>query len=180
MRIQNSKNHYGIVAKSLHWVIAFAIFTMLGLGFVAKNITDRALIGQLFWVHKSLGLTLLAAMLLRLIWRLINTTPRYPAQTPSWQITVAKTVHWCFYISIISTIIIGWLVSSTGKHGITLWGWFDAALPTGRNRALHHLTEAWHYWLAWLIVGLITLHIAAALKHWLVNRDRIMQRMLFD
>ena len=180
MRIHNTNHQYGMVSKCLHWLIAATIFVMLGLGFVAKNINNKTLIGQLFWIHKSLGLTLLLAMLLRLVWRVTNVSPGYPARTPRWQIIAAKTVHWGFYISITITIIIGWVASSTGKHGVSLWGWFNATLPTGRNRALHHLTEAWHYWLAWLIVALIVIHIAAALKHWLINQDRIMQRMLLD
>ena len=177
MRIQNTRHQYGIMSKCLHWLIAVAIFGMLGLGFVAKNISNKAVIGQRSGSTNPLGYHCLPPCCCVLCG--VSSIYRSQVRTPSWQIIAAKSVHWCFYISIITTIIIGWLVSSTGKHGVFLWGWFDATLPTGRNRTLHHLTT-WHYWLAWLIVGLIVTHIAAALKHWLINRDRIMQRMLLD
>lgn len=177
--LRNTPAHYGWMAKALHWLIAPIVIAMLALGFYAHDFAPKALKSNLFFVHKSLGLCLLALMLGRLIWRWMNTSPGYPDTIPLWQRLAARGVHWGFYVAIIATLVIGWVMSSMGTYGVSFWGWFDATLPLAKSKSTQHLLHSWHTILAWVIIALIALHLLAALKHAFINRDGIFQRMWF-
>jgi cytochrome b561 len=176
--IKNTKTTYGSISKVFHWVIALGVFTMLALGFIANNIEQKKWVGQLFWAHKSLGLTLLALMVMRLFWRFHNTTPGYGPHIKAWQAVAAKTLHWFFYAILFAMLATGWVATSTGKHGVSFWGWFNATLPMAPSKAIHHLSEDWHTALAWLIITLIVVHVLAACKHHFADHDDVLTRML--
>jgi cytochrome b561 len=176
--IKNTRTSYGSVSQCFHWLIAVGIITMLALGFIASNTEQKKWAGQLFWVHKSLGLTLLTLMLMRLLWRLYNTAPDYGPHIKRWQVMAAKSLHWGFYVVLFAMFTSGWITTSTGKHGVSFWGWFDATLPMTRSKATHHLSGDWHTALAWVIIGLIVVHVLAACKHHFVDRDDVLKRML--
>lgn len=176
--LKNTSKSYGSISKWLHWLIAIAVITMLALGFIASNIEQQAWVSKLFWVHKSLGLTVLAAMVLRLAWRFINISPSYGPHVKPWEALAAKGLHWFFYIAIFAMLATGWITSSTGKYGVSFWGWFNATLPMAPSKSIHHFTEHWHGTLAWLIVALIVFHVLAACKHHFFDRDDVLTRML--
>ena len=75
MQWRNTTQQWGSVAKLLHWSIALGVLVMIGLGWWAGRLPYGPLKVDVFWVHKSLGMLILAAMVLRLIWRLFNPAP---------------------------------------------------------------------------------------------------------
>ena len=170
---------YGRVAIALHWIIALLVLCQIGLGWWIVDLpkSPPGLRAGWFNLHKSIGLTIGLLMLFRLGWRIGHSPPPLPESTPRWQVRAARISHFLFYAALIVQPVVGYLGSSFTRYpikyfGVTLphWGW-DAP-------ALKDLCSAVHLGLACLITVLVAIHIAAALKHLLVNRDGVFQRML--
>ena len=146
-------DNYGQIAKFLHWSIAFGIISLLVLGFIMINVTSRSTSLRLIELHKSIGLTLLALMTIRLVWRLINPTPRYPTQLSSWQKKLASYSHYIFYLIIFGIILVGWIMSGFGGHVTHLWGILNVTLPLPLNSQLERTGETIHLMLAYFFEG---------------------------
>lgn len=144
-----------------------------------------------FQLHKSIGLTILALSLARLGWRLVNRPPPLPPAMRAWERVGARAVHWAFYVLMVAVPFTGWLYASVQwREGTplavpTLWfGQFEVPHLFGLDgqppRVRHRLAEGFeetHEWLAWVMVGLLAVHVAAALKHRLVDRDGVLASM---
>ena len=105
---------YDNVAKTLHWLIAFAIIAMLIIGWTMTNIgKDNPWRFGLFQWHKSIGITILLLSLIRLVWRLTHTAPPLPEHMPAWEKFAAKATHWFFYVLIIGMPLAGWVLISS-------------------------------------------------------------------
>lgn len=178
-----STTRYDRVAIALHWAMAIAIIFMLLLGFFMSDLSPLSLKTQAFQFHKSLGLTLLALAFVRLAWRLLHPAPAYPAHMKPWERFAAHASHWGFYGFMIAMPLSGWFIISTssnkfptqyfGMFKVPLLNWFGAHTKTA-----HEVFETMHYWLAIAVIALLALHIAAALKHHLFDRDTVLMRML--
>jgi len=178
MPLANTDNHYGAITKLFHWTIALLIIGMLILGHVMGNISDKPLRGELFGIHKSLGLLILAIMILRLLWRFGNKTPSLPSHLPRWQQRSARANHCLLYIAIILMPITGIVMSTTAGYPPSFFGLFTLAAPIVKSKALAGLFSDVHITLSWIIVALLSLHILAALKHHFIHRDYVLTRML--
>lgn len=196
MAATGSTHRYTAVAILLHWAIAAAILANLFLGWwMAEAIDDpatqaRAIAG--FQLHKSLGLTVLVLSTLRLLWRLTHTPPPLPDGMPLWERFAAKATHWAFYALMIVVPLSGWTYVSAQwaddkpLNVPTLWfglfhvpHLFDAhAMTDAARKAAADRNLTAHFYLAWSMAGLFVLHVAAALKHHYVDRDKVMIQML--
>ena len=162
-------DRYSRVAIWLHWVTAASV-----LANVAIALAYRPLMG---W-HKAIGLTVLVLTVGRLAWRLAHSAPPLPANVKRWETGVAHAVHWSFYLLLLAMPISGWLmVSGAEKRRPLNWfGAFDIPyLPVGR--AAGAVGHDAHSVLGWLMIALVVLHIAAALRHHVLLRDRTLVRM---
>lgn len=196
MRVSSAR--YGTVAIVFHWTIALAILAMLPLGWwMTSAINDPANMGAAFkayQIHKSIGLTVLVLSVLRLLWRLTHPVPPLPPEMKGWEKLAAHLTHIGFYILIIALPLTGWIYVSAGWSASTdspfaiptIWfGYFEwphISMIAGAGDATRSTTarlslEA-HEWLGWGATALIVLHVAAALKHHLVNHDDVLNRML--
>ncbi len=168
---------YDRVAVFLHWTIALLIIGMIAVGLTMEDypISIRFLAINL---HKSFGLTILALSLFRLYWRLRNPAPPLPEGMSSFEQFAAKASHWFFYFLIIAMPLSGWLfVSAYGKYPTVFFTLFEVPhLPVAK--ALGAPLKIAHYYLAMGTLGLLALHIAAALKHHFINHDTVLRRML--
>ena len=191
-----NEQRYTAVAIVLHWAIAAAILSNLIVGWWMKNAIDetaaQARAIAAFQLHKSIGLTVLLLTVLRLLWRFTHKPPPPPAGMARWERFSAKAAHWAFYILMVVVPLSGWTyVSSQWADGKplnvpTLWfglfrvpHLFDAHAMTDATRAaVSERNAAAHYYLAWSLAGLFVLHVAAALKHHFLNRDRVLTQML--
>lgn len=176
---------YHAVAILLHWVIALLIVGLLVVGLIMGNVEPPELKFKLYQLHKSFGMTVLALSLLRLLWRLTHRAPPLPPQTKLWEKWAARAVHWGFYVIMIGMPLIGWLGVSASpmKMPLQIFGLFNVPLlpffdgvadPRGTAEALF---EA-HGIMAWSAIGLLVLHLGAALKHHFIMRDDVMLRMM--
>lgn len=189
---------YTAVAIVLHWAIAFAILFMIPLGFWMHIQAEHGNVSQglfdAYQLHKSIGLTVLALSVVRLGWRLANPPPPLPEHMPGWEKLIAKATHWAFYALMLGLPLSGWLYVSAGWsiHDNaalpvpTRWfGLFQAPHLFGLDRApldvRHDAAEAAftaHWVLAYAAIGLAVLHVAAALKHHLFDRDATLAHMV--
>ena len=169
---------YPRFAVMLHWIIAIGVLVLLATGAymvgVPKNTAAR---GLYFNLHKSVGIFTGGFIILWIIWRSRHRAPELPATMPRWERTAAGWNHTLFYLLMVFVTAFGYLTSSFSAYGPKLfgiplphWGWDDPAL---RGRFAD-----WHRLVAWIFAVSIVLHILAALKHLVFDRDGVFQRML--
>ena len=166
---------YGAVAVTLHWSIATLIIVNWGLGYLAEWIEEAG--ANAVPLHKSIGLTVLALSLARLAWRLVHPAPALPASMGGWRRRAALATHFLFYVLIITLPLTGWLRTSAGKYPLTWFGLTDVPkFPVARETSAVAATA--HELMAWAMLALLILHVAAALHHHFRLRDGILLRML--
>ncbi len=190
--------HYTVVAIVLHWAIALAILGMIPLGWwMGDALEDQSTQAQAiaaFQLHKSIGLTVLVLSLARLGWRLANPPPPLPEGMKAWERLAATATHWAFYFVIIAIPLTGWLYVSTGWSAhddrplevpTLYFGLFQvphlfglANLTEGARAALAEVLNFSHGKLAWGAIGLAALHVGAALKHHVLDKDDVLTRMV--
>lgn len=177
--LRNTVSQYGSVAKFFHWSVSIMVITLLTVGLLMGNITDKNLKGQVYMLHKSFGLTVLALMLLRLLWTLSNIKPKLPAGTPTWQIVAERIVHYGFYVLLIVMPFSGWVMSTAANRIPQLFGLVALPLPgVPVDKALAGQASSLHSYVGYTIITFLIIHVSAAGKHYFINRDSIMQRML--
>jgi cytochrome b561/polyisoprenoid-binding protein YceI len=189
---------YTAVAIVLHWAIAAAVLFMLPLGFVMHERAEHGDASQALFeayqLHKSIGLTVLTLTLLRLMWRLTHRPPPLAAGMPAWERVAARVTHWGFYVLTLALPLTGWLYVSAGwsVHDDqslavpTRWfGLFQVPHVFGLTQAgeavreeTAHAALTAHAYLGFMAIGLIALHVAAALKHHFFDRDETLAHMV--
>lgn len=172
------KTHYTAPAKVLHWLMALMLGGLLGLGFYMADLPLSPQKIQLFSWHKWAGVTVFGLVWLRLFWRLVHRPPAYPASMKALQQAAARSGHIALYVLMLAIPLSGWLMSSA-KGVQTVWfGVLPLPDLLTRDKALGHQLESLHSVLAVGLMVLVAVHIAAALYHYRVLKDDILQRML--
>ncbi|QNA87553.1 cytochrome b [Massilia sp. Dwa41.01b] len=170
---------YSPIAIALHWLIAVLIVATFTLGLVMTDIpglTPTKL--RYFSWHKWAGVTVLALAALRLLWRLRRTPPAYPDPMIAWQRKAAGALHGLLYLLMFAVPLSGYFYSLSAGVPVVYFGLFPLPALIDADPALKPVLGALHYWLNMLLAGLVVLHVLAAFKHLLVDRDGVMQRML--
>ena len=134
---------------------------------------------QINWLalHKSIGLTVLALLLLRVLWRLGDRRP-LEEPSPRWQKIAAHTVHGILYVLIAALPLSGWWFNSVTGKPLQFFKLFNLPALGAANHDLRHLSHSVHEYLFWILVAVLVPHIAGALKHHLLDRDNVLLRML--
>jgi cytochrome b561 len=168
---------YGATAKVFHWLIAALLLVQYLIGWLMPDLHRNMKPGAPMIFHVSVGLTILALIVLRLAWRLSH--PVAPESSlPPWQRVTSEAVHWLLYVLVLATTMTGWLFAS--YRGWSLAYFYLVPLPmlASENAAAGKSIDGWHQALGWTLLAFIAVHLAAALVHIFVHRNRIMQRML--
>ncbi|MEN2787157.1 cytochrome b [Sphingomonas qilianensis] len=168
---------YHRVAIWFHWSIALFVLANLALGLLHENLFDG--LGWVMPVHKSIGLTVLALTLGRIAWRLTHRPPPYSTGIAPWERTVAGGTHFLFYALMLALPLSGWaMVSGAAKRRpLDFFGLFDVPyLPVGPS--VGSAAGNAHGLLGWVMLALVVLHVAAALRHHYVLRDAVLGRMV--
>ena len=173
----NSNQRYGLIMRFLHWLIALTIITQIIIAITMENITG-SIVRDLYSVHKSLGLTLLLLGILFVVCRIFNKRPALPNTIPAWQRYAANIVQFCLYCLILIMPLSGWFMSSAAGYPPSFWGWFTVAAPLEQSKAIADFFGSVHEVCAWIMGALIIIHILAALKHALINKDGVLKQML--
>ena len=178
VNLRNSTGSYGIIAQAFHWLVAALVLAQLGIGLYAASLPVS--LARLQWLsrHKSLGLAILALVLLRLGWRLLSPPPELPGSMPRWERGAALATHRLFYVLLVLAPLAGWLYASATGLSVNWFGLFQVPDLVSKDRELAALFKALHIGLVALLAALIALHVGAALRHLLLLRDGVMHRML--
>lgn len=165
---------YSSVAIAFHWVIAALVIFNITVGILHDPVPAFRM---LMPAHKAVGLTVLVLTALRVAWRLAHRPPVLPAGMAHWERATAHAVHWGLYALMIVMPITGWmLVSGKPKGPLSWFGLFDVPyLPV--SRAASAAGHQAHGILGWVMLALVLLHVAAALRHHFILRDRVLARM---
>jgi cytochrome b561 len=143
------------------------------------SIADQPNSGWYFNLHKSFGLVAAMLIFFRLIWRLTHKTSSRRLSVRNWQSIVSKRgIHFLLYLCMLIMPITGFIGASFGEHGIIFFG---VKLPHWFNQS-HAVSEQFfsvHEVVAWILVGFVALHILVAIKHLVINKNKVFQRMWF-
>lgn len=176
MRWVNTKDHYGIVAMVLHWLLAVLIIGMLGLGLYMVTLPIGHQKLQWYGWHKEFGFLVLALVMVRFFWRIVNTTPQLTI--PRLEKMAARSVHGLFYVLMFAMPITGWLMTSAAGLPVSFFGLFVMPVIAPPSDELRHLFREMHEWIAYGLIAVIGLHVLAAFKHYFIDKDDILQRMI--
>ena len=182
-----NNERYTRTAVVLHWLLALLIVGNVLLALSVDFLPDgwvRAAIDT----HKSIGITALGLVLMRLLWRVSHRPPPLPQAYASWERAASHVAHGLFYALMLALPLSGWMHDSAWKdaatHPMQLFGLFAwprigliGALPPAMKESLHALLGSVHTALGYGLYALLALHVGAALKHQWIDRQPELQRM---
>jgi cytochrome b561 len=170
------RSQYGTTAKVFHWLVVALLIAQYLIGWLMPGIHRGMKPGAAMAFHVSIGTTILLLIVVRLAWRLTHPVAPESSLAP-WQRLSAEAVHWLLYALVLATTITGWLFASF--RGWSMSFFFLAPMPMlAENAAAGKIIDGLHQAMEWSLLAVIGLHVAAALAHLFIYRDRIMQRML--
>lgn len=129
-------------------------------------------------LHKSIGITILCLMVMRAGWIYHTGKPDLPPAVPRWERYFSRMVQYSLYVLLIAMPLCGWILSIAENRVPSWFGLFAMPLPIAPNENLASIMDQAHKTIAWILIVLITLHIAGALKHHFFNKDEVLVRML--
>ena len=177
----NTKNGYGWLSIILHWLAAIAVITLLVIGFRAEfagDAGDREARAMLMGWHISLGASFALILLARVFASYAQPRPQPPEQAPILKFLSTAT-HQVLLLAILLQVISGPLAVWSGGRAINVFDLFSIPTPFAeRNQGVHELAEVLHGIGRWALIGALSLHVLGALKHVLIDRDGVLQRML--
>jgi len=176
--MKGSLQRYTSVAIALHWLIAAVILGTFVLGQYMTSLQLSPAKLKLYSYHKWIGVTIFLLVLARLAWRLAHRPPAPPASMPAWQHSAAGIAHFFLYALTMAIPISGWLMSSASGFQVVYLGMVPIPDVLAKNKEMAEQLKELHEALNWLMVLVVALHVAAALKHHLVDRDDVLRRML--
>jgi cytochrome b561 len=175
---------YTRVAIILHWVIALMLIGNLA-GGLLMDFLPREQKFAVIQLHKSSGFTVLALSLVRIAWRLTHKPPALPDTMAGWEKMAASFAHGFFYFAMIAMPLSGWVMASSAPYKITTewFGLFEIPNVPGLadspdRKAINEAAYETHELIAYGTIGLILLHVGAALKHHIKDKDGVLARML--
>ena len=195
--IQTS-TRYTKTAIILHWLIAFLIFGMFALGWFMTELPkdapkelahDLFNLGLYTWqsaeavstrnfyfnLHKSLGITILALIALRVLWRITHRPPAMLTSYKAWEKKLANGTHHLLYLLMVAVPITGLIMAICGKYGVK---WFGFELMSGlENKPVRDVFEVAHEFIGLFMLVIIAIHFAGALKHKFIDKDETLKRM---
>lgn len=180
--IYTPPSRYSLVAIVLHWVLGAALLGMVGVGVYMTDLPFSPLRLKLYNWHKWAGMCILALSVLRLVWRATHRPPALPAAMaqamPRWQHLAHHGTHYAMYALFFVVPLVGWAYSSAAGFPIVVFGVVPMPDLLSADKALAEMIKPLHEISAFALVGLIVLHVAAALKHQWIDRDQLITRIL--
>ena len=164
MAWRNTAESWGSLSRVIHWLMALSVLGMLGFGFYIANLMKFTL--DTLWVyqiHKSIGVTLLVLVMVRIVWHRISPPPQPIPSTPL-QDFAARVVHLAIYVLLLAIPLTGWIASAASDIDTVIWG-FTVPRIAPISEDLEHLMFEAHEILTRILMGLLVLHIGGALTH---------------
>lgn len=177
MTTLSKQTSYGPVPKALHWIAALCVLLAWTIGTIGDDI-PRSMEKTALSVHMSLGIAVLAILIVRLLWRGANPQPMPGTRFSPWSDYLASISHWLLYALMAAVPVAGILLQFARGEPLSVFGLVQVASPWASDRALARSFKEVHEVLANTLVILAALHIVAALFHHFILKDRTLIRML--
>lgn len=169
---------WGPVSQILHWVSVVLLVAIAAIGLTMEDLPNTPDKIRTYALHKSLGLTLLGVVVLRLLWRWTRPVPADVPGLAPWIRRAAATVHWGLYALMLAMPLSGWLLNSAEGFPLQYFRLFNLPALAPESEDLAELAEALHENGFWILVLLTAGHVLAALFHHFFLGDRTLHRML--
>jgi cytochrome b561 len=163
--------------RFLHWLMAALIFIALPLGVWASLLPRGETRSEILFVPKSIGITVLCLVALRIVWRLIAGAPAYAVPLGRLTHAAAHSAHIALYALMIAMPVSGYLLSAAGGADIPWFGLFSFPRLAPKSDGLRAAGEQAHYVFAWMIAFVLAAHIGAVVWHAAIKRDSVLTRM---
>jgi len=178
IQLRDDQTRYGLVSVLLHWSVTLLIAVLIGLGLwmTSLSVFDS-------WyrtapmLHTSLGAVVALLMLIRLLWRVPAKTPAPAVARSPVMILLGKLVHRIMYANVFVVVVSGYLVATGSGRALEFFNLFSVPAMLSVSASQVELFKTVHELSVWFLVGLIALHVAAVLKHQLIDKEPILQRM---
>jgi len=174
----DSREKLSPVTVALHWLLGLAIIGLLAVGLYMHDLPKGEFRSWLYGWHKVIGTTVLMVAALRILWRWRSGMPKPVADYPQWQRSAARASHYLLLFATVLMPLSGAALSYGGGHPVPILGLFQIGPPVAKIEWLSSAGHAIHEYGGWALIGIISLHVAGALKHHLVDRDGTLRRML--
>jgi cytochrome b561 len=166
---------------TLHWVIAIGMISNIALGLYCAYLDRGPVRSEWLDLHKSIGLTVLALAIVRILWRFRNRFPKALSPMPRWQRVAARATHCGLLIGTVVMPLSGIAITVFATLPIRYFGYeVIPQIYAHRDDAklAHDLAEQIHMFGGYFLIACVSLHLAAALKHHFIDRDGTLRRML--
>lgn len=177
MPLRSDHTRWSTAAKTFHWVMALLILGNGALALWMDGLRPSLQKINIFALHKSIGLTVLALFFLRLLWRTVDSRPP-DEPAPGWQKVAAHVVHGFLYLLIVALPLTGWAYNSAHGYPLQFFKQFNLPAMLEKNEALSNLLGVVHEYLFWFLLLVLVAHVGGALKHHIIDRDDTLRRML--
>ncbi|MEM6933317.1 MAG: cytochrome b [Pseudomonadota bacterium] len=175
---------YSLIQRLLHWAIAILVLALLAGGLLIgqfgfgglKETFGQSTTNLIYNLHKSFGVLVIALMLLRILFRVLIGRPEYSEPLPVPTRIASEVAHGVLYLGLIAMPVLGWLATASSGFPVEF---FSTKLPglIGVDKSLGKTLFQWHEIIGYVILGAVGMHIAGALFHWLILKDRVMGRI---
>ena len=177
MKYNKKVTKYSTGSKFFHWLIFIIVTLMLSGSFFLDDLPNSYQ-GTAFMIHKSFGLTILFLMLARMLWIIHSGKPSLPATVSRCDKILSRIVQYSLYLFLIAQSLSGWIMSVAANKVPSFFGLYNVPLPIQPNKILAGFMDNTHKLIPWILIGLIVLHIAGALKHHFIDKDNVLKSML--
>src|SRR5579859_2213615 len=156
---------YDPIAKIFHWMIVVLLAVQFGVAWTMPEIHRGTQPETLINLHLSLGSLILILMALRLAWRLMHPVPLDTDSVPRWQVAAARATHLALYLLLLVMPVLGWANANSRGWDVTLFGLVPLPAIMPAKSPLGHTLGDVHTLIAYIMLGLLGLHVAGALYH---------------
>ena len=178
MCFKGNADSFGSLAKLFHWVMAVLIIGVLLVGLSLEEFENTPDFRTIITYHKEFGILVIALAVLRLGWKVLDISPSLPDTMSDKAKKAAKLGHCALYFLMFALPISGLMASSAAGYPVSMFGWFDLPMLLEQNKELSHDIKEFHELMANALIGLLVLHIGAALVHHFYYKDDILKKML--
>lgn len=178
MSLKNPSDRWGGVSQLLHWTTVVLILVIAYIGLTMGDLPNGPDKIKTYALHKSIGLTILGLVVLRVLWRLAAGAPHPVPGTPRWQERIASLTHLGIYVLLFAIPISGWVVNSSAGFPLQWFGLVNLPDIVAESHDLHEAAEEAHELMFWLLALMVAAHAGAAFYHHLFQQDATLARML--
>jgi len=174
---RNTQDQYGLITITLHWLIAIVVIGLFALGLWMVELDYyHPWYRRAPELHKSIGILVLGAMVIRVIWRARN--PKPVALGKPWEQQLAGRVHTLLHALLVILIASGYLISTADGRPIEVFNWFSLPATLQDIENQEDYAGIIHEYLAYVLIAVAGIHAVAALKHHFLDKDQTLRRMV--